>query len=48
MPTDALWRPEMDVLVLENHILYKSEQPPENKVSKGFPYFTIFIGLTFC
>jgi carbamoyltransferase len=25
---------EMDVLVLENHILYKSEQPPENKVSK--------------
>ena len=25
---------EMDVLVLENHILYKSEQPCENKVSK--------------
>ena len=25
---------EMDVLVLENHILYKSEQPFENKVSK--------------
>jgi carbamoyltransferase len=25
---------EMDVLVLENHILYKSEQPSENKVSK--------------
>ena len=25
---------EMDVLVLENHILFKSEQPSENKVSK--------------
>ena len=25
---------EMDVLVLENHILYKTEQPAENKVSK--------------
>ena len=25
---------EMDVLVLENYILYKSEQPSENKVSK--------------
>ena len=25
---------EMDVLVLENHILYKTEQPSENKVSK--------------
>jgi carbamoyltransferase len=25
---------EMDILVLENHILYKSEQPSENKVSK--------------
>jgi carbamoyltransferase len=25
---------EMDVLVLESHILYKSEQPSENKVSK--------------
>ncbi len=25
---------EMDVLVLENHILYKSEQPSSNKVSK--------------
>ncbi len=25
---------EMDVLVLENHILYKSEQPSENEVSK--------------
>ena len=25
---------EMDVLVLENHILYKTEQPTENKVSK--------------
>ena len=25
---------EIDVLVLENHILYKAEQPVENKVSK--------------
>ena len=25
---------EMDVLVLENHILYKSEQPEKNKLSK--------------
>ena len=26
---------EMDILVLENHILYKSEQPSSNKVSKS-------------
>ena len=25
---------EMDVLVLENHILYKNEQPSQNRVSK--------------
>ena len=37
---------EMDVLVLENHILYKSEQPEKNKLSKD-PIFQFFYWINF-